>query len=61
MITVKLARDCPAEQNSLTTVDVRYELARWLMSEGIMNARKVYIADFGCKLHSDRTEGRAVV
>ena len=61
LITVTIARDCPAERNLSPTIDARYEFAQWLMSEDIVNARKSYIDQYGCYSHTRKTQGRANV
>ena len=58
MITVTLAGDCPAERNSSSTTDARYEFAQWFMTEDIVNAREIYIDEYVCNIHTRRTQGR---
>ena len=57
--TVKIARDCPA--NSSSTIDARYKISQWLMSEDMVNARKIYIGEYGCNIHNRRTQRLANV
>ena len=40
LITVKIARERPAERNSSSTNDGRHEFVQWLISEEIVNATK---------------------
>ena len=40
LISVKIARERPAKRNSSSTIDGGHELAKWLISEDIVNAAK---------------------
>ena len=59
VITLKMARDTPADRNSDSTITARFEYATWLMSPEAVNARKIFIDEFGCNIHTRRTPGRS--
>ena len=57
--TVKLVRDSPAERNTREILEARREFAKWLMSPNIITMKKIYIDEFGCNIHTRRSQGRA--
>ena len=53
--TVKVAYRCP------DVIDARFKFATWLMSSPVVDAKKVFLDEFGFNVHTRRSQGRAMV
>ena len=60
LISLKLARDCPAERNSERVKLSRKNFAEWMINAGIATHR-VYVDECGYNLWTRRSYGRSVV
>ena len=60
LITLKLARDEPAERNTPSTIEERYHYAIWLMGPNVVNEKKYFIDEFGINIHTRRSQGRSL-
>ena len=59
MLYRETCRDSPAERNTPEFLEARREFAKWLMSPNIITMKKIYIDEFGCNIHTRRSQGRA--
>ena len=59
IITLKLARDVPAQRNSPEVIDERFQYAHWLMSPDVVNETKFFIDEFGVNIFTRRSQGRS--
>ena len=54
----ELFRDSPAERNTREILEARRDFAKWLLSPNIITMKKIYIDEFGCNIHTRRSQGR---
>ena len=58
LITLKIARDVPAQRNSDDVINQRLDYAKWYLETGQLR-ETIFIDECGCHVWTKRTYGRA--